>query len=181
MADFMFPEARSRIMASIRGRDTRPEMHVRRAVWRRGFRYRLHARRLPGRPDLALAKYAVAVFVHGCFWHQHGCPQSRRPSSNREYWERKLEGNVARDAYNQAKLQELGWTVTTVWECRLEQDTEEVIMDTTITVPLWSLVALLSVCLLFIMLFKHLPPIPHHPGSVNMRSYLSLEGNARHA
>ena len=124
---FLLPQARSRIMASIRGRDTRPELFVRRALWMEGFRYRLHSRRLPGRPDLALAKYSVAIFVNGCFWHQHSCLQSRRPSSNSEYWERKLDANVARDSQNQSKLRELGWTVAIVWECRLQQDTEAVL------------------------------------------------------
>ena len=127
MADSMLPEVRSRVMSRIRGRDTRPELFVRRAVWKQGFRYRLNVRRLPGAPDLVLAKYVVAVFVHGCFWHQHGCSKSRRPSSNLEYWERKLDSNVARDAQNQYRLQDLGWTVVTVWECRLQQDTEKML------------------------------------------------------
>ena len=124
MSDTVLPEVRSRIMASVRGRDTRPELYVRGAVWSKGFRYRLHVRRLPGTPDLALAKYKVAVFVQGCFWHQHGCHRSKRPTSNRDYWDRKLDGNLARDAQNQARLRELGWTVTTIWECRLQHDTE---------------------------------------------------------
>ena len=124
MSDTVLPEVRSRIMASVRGRDTRPELYVRRAVWSKGFRYRLHVRRLPGTPDLALAKYKVAVFVQGCFWHQHGCHRSKRPTSNRDYWDRKLDGNLARDAQNQARLRELGWTVTKIWECRLQHDTE---------------------------------------------------------
>ena len=124
MSDTVLPEVRSRIMASVRGRDTRPELYVRRAVWSKGFRYRLHVRRLPGTPDLALAKYKVAVFVQGCFWHQHGCHRSKRPTSNRDYWDRKLDGNLARDTQNQARLRELGWTVTTIWECRLQHDTE---------------------------------------------------------
>ena len=124
MSDTVLPEVRSRIMASVRGRDTRPELYVRKAVWSKGFRYRLHVRRLPGTPDLALAKYKVAVFVQGCFWHQHGCHRSKRPTSNRDYWDRKLDGNLARDTQNQARLRELGWTVTTIWECRLQHDTE---------------------------------------------------------
>ena len=122
MADTMRPEVRSRVMSRIRGRDTQPEMYVRRAVWEQGFRYRLHVKRLPGAPDLVLAQYGVALFVHGCFWHQHGCSKSNRPSSNRDYWERKLDRNVARDAENQAKLERMGWLVFTVWECRLQED-----------------------------------------------------------
>ena len=127
MADSMRPEVRSRVMSRIRSKDTRPELYVRQAVWREGFRYRLHVRKLPGAPDVVLAKYRLAIFVHGCFWHQHGCSKSSRPSSNREYWEQKLDGNVSRDARHQANLKELGWTVATIWECRLEQDTLELI------------------------------------------------------
>ena len=124
MADTVLPEKRSRMMSSIRGRDTQPELYVRKALWSRGFRYRLHARQLPGAPDAVLRKYRTAIFVHGCFWHQHGCSKTHRPSSNRQYWDRKLDGNVARDALNQTKLRESGWNVFTVWECTLAQDTE---------------------------------------------------------
>ncbi len=127
MADTLSPEERSRLMARIRSRDTKPEMYVRKAVWRAGFRYRLHSRTLPGKPDLALAQYKVAVFVHGCFWHQHGCTKTSRPSSNREFWDRKLDGNVVRDARNRAALQALGWTVLIVWECGLEEGTADVL------------------------------------------------------
>ena len=123
MPDSMSPEVRSRVMSRIRGRDTRPEKFVRTILWQAGFRYRLHVRKLPGVPDLVLAKYKLAVFVHGCFWHQHGCAKSSRPSSNQEYWDQKLDGNVARDARNQKALMKSGWTVATIWECRLEADT----------------------------------------------------------
>ena len=127
MADTLSPEERSRLMARIRSRDTKPEMYGRKAVWRAGFRYRLHSRTLPGKPDLALAQYKVAVLVHGCFWHQHGCAKTNRPSSNREFWDRKLDGNVARDGRNRAALRALGWTVLTVWECGLEEGTAKVL------------------------------------------------------
>ena len=125
MADTMHPDVRSKVMARIRGRDTGPELYVRRAVWRQGFRYRLHVKRLPGTPDLVLAQYRVALFVHGCFWHRHGCAKSNRPSSNQEYWDSKFKRNVARDAENQAKLRQMGWTVVTLWECRLREDTDD--------------------------------------------------------
>ena len=124
MADMMSADQRSRAMSRVRGRDTGPELRVRHQVWSDGFRYRLHVRTLPGAPDFVLPKYRMAVFVHGCFWHQHGCPKSKRPSSNREFWDRKLDGNVARDACNVMRLTESGWTVVTVWECSLEQDTD---------------------------------------------------------
>ena len=127
MADSMNPETRSRVMSRIRGQDTLPEMYVRRAVWHAGFRYRLHFRSLPGTPDLVLARHCLTVFVNGCFWHQHGCSRSSRPSSRREFWDRKLDDNIARDARNRAALQELGWSVFTVWECSLEENTSELL------------------------------------------------------
>lgn len=120
MTDFMSPEARSRVMASIRSKNTRPEMYVRRLLWAEGFRYRLHVKKLPGVPDLVLSKYRLVVFIHGCFWHQHGCAGSKRPSSNREYWDPKLDANVARDARARILLENLGWTVVTIWACSLE-------------------------------------------------------------
>ena len=120
MPDAMSPEARSKLMSRIRGRDTRPELYVRRRVWSEGFRYRLHVRSLPGVPDLVLPRYRMTVFVHGCFWHQHGCSRTSRPSSNQSYWEGKLDGNVARDEANRYRLEKLGWTVVVVWECSLD-------------------------------------------------------------
>lgn len=131
MSDILTPQVRSRVMSRIRGKDTQPEMHVRREVWRSGFRFRLHAKDLPGKPDLALAKYRLAVFVHGCFWHQHGCARSKRPSSNREFWNLKLERNKARDRRNVVELKKRGWKVRTIWECRLKEDTEELIASLT--------------------------------------------------
>ena len=125
MADTMDPAVRSRVMARIRGRNTKPEMYVRRTAWGQGFRYRLHVRRLPGAPDLVFAQYRVVLLVHGCFWHQHGCSKSRRPSSNRDYWGPKLDRNMDRDARNQARLRELGWKVMVIWECRLQEDTHK--------------------------------------------------------
>ena len=125
MTDTMRPDVRSMVMSRIRGQGTRPELYVRQAVWGQGFRYRLNVRRLPGAPDLVLARYGIALFVHGCFWHQHGCSKSRRPSSNLAYWEPKLDRNMDRDTRNHAKLREMGWTVITIWECKLHEDTDE--------------------------------------------------------
>lgn len=124
MADSLSREARSRLMSRVRSRNTRPELYVRRAVWSAGFRYRLHVKKLPGTPDLALRKYRTVVFVQGCFWHQHGCAKSKRPSSNREFWDLKLDSNMARDTRDRMRLEELGWIVITVWECSLEGETE---------------------------------------------------------
>ena len=131
MVDFMLPETRSKVMSRIRSRDTQPELYVRRSVWGKGFRYRIHVKSLPGVPDLVLAKYRIAVFVHGCFWHQHGCPVSHIPDSNRGYWGPKLAKNKERDKANQAKLRKLGWKVKTVWECRLEEDTLSLVTSLT--------------------------------------------------
>ena len=127
MTDTISPEVRSRVMSKVRSRNSRPELYVRRTIWAEGFRYRLHVRKLPGKPDMALKKYRLAIFVHGCFWHHHGCANDRRPASNREYWDRKLDGNAERDARHRSQLQEMGWTVVTIWECSLKDDTESLL------------------------------------------------------
>ena len=111
-------------MSRVRNRGTTPERYVRHAAWSAGFRYRLNVRKLPGFPDLTFSKYKTAVLVQGCFWHGHDCRKGRRPATNQEFWNPKLDGNIARDAANQAELRALGWTVFVVWECRLSQDTE---------------------------------------------------------
>ena len=112
-------------MSRVRSRGTAAERYVRKAVWGAGFRYRLNVRKLPGAPDLVLRRYNAAVLVQGCFWHGHDCPKGqRRPSTNAEFWSNKLDGNLARDSANQAKLQKLGWTVFVIWECRLREDTD---------------------------------------------------------
>lgn len=109
-------------MASVRSKDTKPELAVRRLLHRLGYRFRLHRTDLPGKPDLVLVKHGVAIFVHGCFWHQHkGCAASARPSSNTDYWNKKLDSNVARDARNKILLKRLGWRVLTVWECETKK------------------------------------------------------------
>ena len=106
-------------MAQVRSKDTAPEMAVRRALHARGYRFRLHRKDLPGRPDIVLPRYRLAIFVHGCFWH--GCPRCdrglRRPKRNASFWGAKLEGNRERDARNVAALEALGWTVVVAWEC----------------------------------------------------------------
>ena len=127
MTDRISVNQRSSLMSRVRGRDTRPELRVRRRVWSDGFRYKLHVRTLPGTPDLVLSKYRMAVFVHGCFWHQHDCPKSKRPASNRDFWDRKLDANVERDTRNLAELGGMGWTWFTVWECSLERDTDNLL------------------------------------------------------
>lgn len=120
MADTVDKETRSRIMSRVRGKDTAPEMLVRRLVFSLGYRYRLHDARLPGKPDLVFAGRKKVIFIHGCFWHRHeGCALARMPKSSTEFWARKLTGNRERDIKNQAALCALGWRVLIVWECDL--------------------------------------------------------------
>ena len=120
MADVVDPAVRSRIMASIRGKDTRPEMIVRRGLHAMGFRFRLHHRKLPGRPDLVFARYRAVILVHGCFWHGHECHLFRWPASRVEFWTAKINGNKVRDTSNIARLRAVGWRVLVIWECALK-------------------------------------------------------------
>ncbi|QZD86722.1 very short patch repair endonuclease [Qipengyuania psychrotolerans] len=120
MADFVSREKRSRIMKGVKQKDTKPEIAVRKLLHSLGLRFRLHRKDLPGRPDLVLARHKTAIFVHGCFWHQHdACKEGRIPSSNREYWEPKLTRNVERDRQSIEALESLGWTVRVIWACEL--------------------------------------------------------------
>jgi DNA mismatch endonuclease, patch repair protein len=119
--DIVTPQIRSRMMASIRGSNTSPELVVRRLLHSLGFRFRLHRKDLPGRPDIILPKYRLAVFVHGCFWHQHaGCRYAYSPKSNKKFWRDKLDGNALRDQRVLAGLHSLGWRTLVVWECHLK-------------------------------------------------------------
>ena len=119
MTDVLTQEQRRFNMSRIRGRDTKPEMLVRRGLHARGLRYRLHDRTLPGRPDLVFPKYHTAVFVHGCFWHAHGCALSKLPATRQDFWRVKFEGNAARDKRAVEALQTDGWRVLVIWECAL--------------------------------------------------------------
>ena len=128
MGDFLPQSRRSALMSRVRSRGTAAELHVRKAVWHAGFRYRLNVRSLPGTPDVVLRRYNTVVFVQGCFWHSHICRKGqRRPASNREFWNRKLDGNVARDVANQQKLRDSGWTVLLIWECILQEGTDDLL------------------------------------------------------
>ena len=112
-------------MSLVRGRDTKPEMRVRRLIHSLGYRYRLHRRDLPGKPDLVFGPRRKAIFVHGCFWHRHpdpACKLARLPKSRRDFWLPKLEGNRARDERNNAALTEMGWDVLEVWECETSDE-----------------------------------------------------------
>ena len=125
--DKLSPEQRHKNMAAIRGKDTKPEMIVRRGLWKRGFRYRLNHKGLPGHPDIVLRKYRTCIFVNGCFWHGHNValPQvessecCKIPKTNREFWVAKIRRNKERDKEEQRKLAKMGWHCITVWECEL--------------------------------------------------------------
>ena len=122
MVDTLTKKERSERMSRVRGRDTKPELTVRRLVHRMGYRYRLHRRDLPGTPDLVFPRRKKAIYVHGCFWHRHpdpACKLARLPKSRLDFWKPKLEGNRCRDEESQAKLRELGWNVLVVWECQI--------------------------------------------------------------
>jgi len=119
MADIVDAATRSRMMSGIRGKDTKPEFLVRRGLHARGFRFRLHGSKLPGRPDLVLPKYSAAVLVHGCFWHAHGCSLTKIPQTRPDFWRQKLEGNQARDARQLEELNDMGWRTLVIWECAL--------------------------------------------------------------
>lgn len=119
MADVLTAEQRRLNMSRIRGKDTKPEMLIRRGLHARGLRYRLHDRKLPGRPDLVFPRYGVVVFVHGCFWHAHGCALSKLPATRQEFWQQKLAENAARDRRAIEALRADGWRVLVVWECAL--------------------------------------------------------------
>lgn len=120
MADVHSAAVRSKNMAAIKGRNTRPEMQVRRAIHVAGFRYRLHVDALPGKPDLVFPRYKAVIFVQGCFWHQHQCAMFHWPKTRTDWWRQKIRANRKHDEAVQDKLRELGWRVMLVWECALK-------------------------------------------------------------
>lgn len=122
MIDIVDQQTRSRMMSGIRGKNTKPELALRRALHARGLRFRLHSKNVFGQPDLVLPKYRTVVFVHGCFWHRHeGCRFASTPSTREEFWRKKFEANVARDSAVRAKLFAERWRLATVWECALRK------------------------------------------------------------
>lgn len=121
MADIVSKEKRSWVMSQVPSRDTKAEIAVRSLLHKKGFRFRLHRKDLPGCPDIVLKKYKVCIFVNGCFWHQHkGCKKSAIPKSNVDFWVKKFEKNVKRDQENYNKLRDLGWNVLLIWECEIK-------------------------------------------------------------
>ena len=126
MADNHTPEQRSYNMSMIRGKDTKPEVLVRKYLFSQGFRYRKNVKKLPGTPDIVLKRYNTCIFVNGCFWHKHdGCKYFVWPKSNTEYWQNKIERNVANDFRNYSLLRDHGWKVVVIWECELKNHFEE--------------------------------------------------------
>lgn len=121
MADTISPEQRSALMSRIRSANTKPEIAVRSLVHRLGYRFRLHRRDLPGRPDIVLPRHMKVILVHGCFWHGHDCKLASKPKSNGEYWSSKIISNKSRDAKNRAALEAAKWTVLEIWECEVRR------------------------------------------------------------
>ena len=130
MPDVVDQQTRSRMMSGIRGKNTRPELLLRSALHHRGFRYRLHGRKLPGHPDLVLAKYKAVIFVHGCFWHRHpGCRYTTTPGTRPEFWGPKFARTIEHDAEVMQRLREDGWRIAVVWECATRRLPIETIVD----------------------------------------------------
>ena len=121
MPDVVDKATRSRMMAAIKGKNTKPEIVVRKALHAAGFRFRLHVKDLPGKPDIVLPKYKTVIFVHGCFWHGHECKDFRWPKNRKTWWRKKIIGNRDRDAVHGIALKTLGWRVAVVWACQLHK------------------------------------------------------------
>jgi DNA mismatch endonuclease (patch repair protein) len=125
MTDVFDTKKRSEIMSSVKNKDTKPELIVRKLLHSMGYRFRLHRKDLPGSPDIVLPKYKVVIFVHGCFWHGHeGCPRAKLPKTNTEFWEVKITKNMARDAEGVQNLSKMGWKSLVIWTCEI-RDLEE--------------------------------------------------------
>jgi DNA mismatch endonuclease (patch repair protein) len=124
--DKLTKERRSLNMSKIRSKDTLPEIRIRKALWYMGYRYRLHYKQLPGKPDIVIMKQKIVVFVHGCFWHRHAnCIEASRPKTNSEYWETKINKNIERDKKHQEVIEQLGYKVFIIWECEVKEDIDE--------------------------------------------------------
>lgn len=125
MADIVDKNTRSRMMSGIRGKNTKPEVLLRKALHAAGFRFRLNDRSLPGTPDIVLRKWNAVIQVHGCYWHRHpGCPKTTTPSSNVAFWQKKFSDNLERDARALRELRELGWRTAIVWECAIKRQVD---------------------------------------------------------
>ena len=120
MTDVVDPATRSRMMSGIRGKDTKPEIRIRKALFAMGYRYRLHDSKLPGKPDLVLKKYNTVIFIHGCFWHGHGCHLFKWPKTRPAFWKKKINRNMEKDQEVTKLLRQAGWHIITVWECAIK-------------------------------------------------------------
>ena len=125
MVDVVDPETRSKMMSGIRGKNTKPEILIRRALHAGGFRFRLHRKDLPGSPDIVLPKYRAVILINGCFWHGHQCRLFKWPKTRPEFWRNKIEGNIRRDQQKLSELKRLGWRVCLLWECEIKGANEE--------------------------------------------------------
>ena len=169
--DRITPQQRHKNMAAIRSKNTKPEMIVRRALWKRGFRYRLNHKRLPGHPDLVLRKYRTCIFVNGCFWHGHLVELSKMessacckiPTTNRDFWATKIRRNKERDKEDQKKLAAMGWHCITVWECELKPSQREQTIDS------------IAFTLNHIFLQDHSVPKPYEPVEEEMSMTMAAE------
>lgn len=128
MADVFDTAKRSQIMAHVKTKNTAPEVKLRSLLHRNGFRFRLNRKDLPGKPDIVLPKYKAVIFVHGCFWHGHDCKRGRRPQTNAEFWNEKIDTNIKRDKLDVVMLRELGWRVFIVWECELKKQDQNALL-----------------------------------------------------
>ncbi len=120
MSDIFTKQKRSEIMSKISGKETKPEILVRKFLFASGFRYRKNVKNLPGKPDIVLPKYKTVIFVNGCFWHGHNCPAGKLPETRKKFWEEKINGNIERDNKNKSVLKKEGWRVITIWQCKLK-------------------------------------------------------------
>ena len=120
MSDIFSKQKRSEIMSNISGKETKPEILVRKFLFANGFRFRKNDKRYPGKPDIVLPKYKTVIFVHGCFWHGHNCPAGKLPETNKKFWSEKISRNIERDKRNKKELENLGWNVLTIWQCELK-------------------------------------------------------------
>jgi DNA mismatch endonuclease (patch repair protein) len=137
MADVVSKKKRSKMMAGIQGKDTKPEIKVRKALHHAGFRYKLHDKTLPGKPDLVFPKYNAVIFVHGCFWHAHGCHLFKWPSTRTEFWKSKILGNKKRDKVNNKELIQRHWRILTIWECAMKGKYKLDFESTVISISKW--------------------------------------------
>lgn len=120
MADIVTPEKRSKMMSGIKNKDTKPELLIRKSLHKKGFRYKLHDKNLPGKPDLVLPKYKAVIFINGCFWHKHDCYLFKWPKSRCVFWKQKIEGNAKKDLEHFQSLEQLGWRIMIIWECSIK-------------------------------------------------------------